>query len=77
MQGIVGLAWRTACQYSSEGWAVYENGQTYDQHCWKQVCDRRRLLLAEPFGVSVSASNVVVGYALAWSCWKTIFSMSL
>ena len=27
---------------------------------WKQVCDRRGLLLAEPFSVSVSASNVVV-----------------
>ena len=50
----------TACQYSSEGWAVYENGQSHDQHCWKQVCDRRGLLLAEPFSVSVSASNVVV-----------------
>ena len=38
----------------------YENGQSHDQHCWKQVCDRRGLLLAEPFSVSVSASNVVV-----------------
>ena len=45
---------------SSEGWAVYENGQSHDQHCWKQVCDRRGLLLAEPFSVSVSTSNVVV-----------------
>ena len=29
MQGIVGLTWRAACQYSSEGWAVYENGQSF------------------------------------------------
>ena len=63
--------------YSSEGWAVYENGQSHDQHCWKQVCDQRGLLVAKPFSVSVSSSNVVERISMKFADLKfSVFARS-